>query len=153
MQRLAVGILNTPVQRANRLVSAAGLPVASPCSPQIVAQPNVVCDCAAPADAVLDYLDSKNWGLHTLQIPQQFKFDHLTVTQQLDQGEPPFPGILNFAKSSQILRICAEDGRHENGCVTLAGIRNLEIWVVESFAISDVFALSLPQPIAPLSLA
>ena len=41
---------------------------------------------AAPADAVLSYLDSKSWGLHTLQIPQQFKFDHLTITQQLDQG-------------------------------------------------------------------
>ena len=42
--------------------------------------------CAAPADAVLSYLDSKSWGLHTLQIPQQFKFDHLTITQQLNQG-------------------------------------------------------------------
>ncbi len=51
--------------------------------------------CAAPADAVLDYLDSKNWGLHTLQIPQQFKFDHLTITQQLDQGKPFAPGIGN----------------------------------------------------------
>ena len=53
---------------------------------------NVLLAMAAPADAVLDYLDSKDWGLHTLQIPQQFKFDHLTITQQLDQGESCAPG-------------------------------------------------------------